>query len=231
MIINDEHNYIFIHIPKTGGSSITEALGYKVGLQHLFNKVDSDIALFGTHTYARYVKDFMMKDNDGFVEYDSYFSFAIVRNPWDRLYSLYNFMCKAPRHESHIDQQQLIDKGFKHFLLDNREHGTLVAPAKNMNDIQHPSFYVHQQDTPQCHWIEDENGENIVSYVGKYEELDSVWEEIVVDTLEIDVQLPTINKHTEDDYREQYDDEMRTFVEETHKEDIIKFGYTFDGES
>ena len=69
MYIDHNKKIVFIHIPRTGGSTIKDALGlydkiYKKGLHHLSAVDIPDVC----------------KD---------YFKFAFVRNHWDRFVSLY----------------------------------------------------------------------------------------------------------------------------------------------
>lgn len=75
MIISEEKKLIFIHIPRTGGTSIRQ----------LF-----DFPLLGFQTKAA---DLKAKLGDRWGEY---FKFGIVRNPWDRLVSQYMFLREDP---------------------------------------------------------------------------------------------------------------------------------------
>lgn len=68
-MVNDEYEFIFIHINKTGGSSIEKVFDYD-GIKH---EHASQLA-------ARVGE-----------KWDRYFKFAIIRNPWDRLVSEYFF--------------------------------------------------------------------------------------------------------------------------------------------
>lgn len=61
-------NYVFIHINKTGGSSIEKALGLRFDLKTATEKISE---LGSTYWYK--------------------FSFTIVRNPWDRVVSHYHY--------------------------------------------------------------------------------------------------------------------------------------------
>ena len=71
-MINNKHKFIFVHIQKTGGSSIKYALNWdgkkQNGGEHL--------------TVKKYEK--MLKDR-----YKEYFVFTCIRNPWDRMVSHY----------------------------------------------------------------------------------------------------------------------------------------------
>jgi hypothetical protein len=69
---NDKYSCIFIHIPRTGGTSIATALYGE---------------LFG-HPYF---EEFLAHDPE---KASRYFKFTIVRNPWDRLVSCYAQMQK-----------------------------------------------------------------------------------------------------------------------------------------
>ena len=69
-MINHQYRCIFIHIPKTGGKSV-----------HRF---------FGTNwqdhkDISRYAEELTPET------FTSYYKFAVVRNPWNRLVSGYNY--------------------------------------------------------------------------------------------------------------------------------------------
>ena len=75
-MIDHKNRFIFIHIPRTGGSSIERALGHRdwwsihPPSKHLTTHIAKKI-------YAKYWKD--------------YFKFTFVRNPWDRMVSLLKY--------------------------------------------------------------------------------------------------------------------------------------------
>jgi chondroitin 4-sulfotransferase 11 len=66
----NEHRCIFVHVPKTAGSSITQAL------------FDAP---------SRHVPYFVYQRANP-IKFHRYFKFAFVRNPWDRLVSTYFFL-------------------------------------------------------------------------------------------------------------------------------------------
>ena len=69
----DNYRCIFIHVPKTGGMSVRKTL---------FTKSD-----LYPHLTIRDYQSLLSEQEVG-----SYYKFAFVRNPWDRLVSAYSFL-------------------------------------------------------------------------------------------------------------------------------------------
>ncbi len=91
MITTDR--YIFIHVPKTGGQSITAALvdGSPERGKH--------IPLSSAQRRGR-------------------FAFGFVRNPWDRMVSHYRFHCQSPPLPSdNYSRDDTVNMGFKAWLM------------------------------------------------------------------------------------------------------------------
>ena len=83
MIYSNINKFMFYHIPKTAGTSLHTvlkryAVGPHVNEPHL-TRVRSHVGV--EPTWDKY-------------KGGEYFSFAIVRNPYDRMFSLYNFLKK-----------------------------------------------------------------------------------------------------------------------------------------
>ena len=70
----DQFGRIFVHVPKCGGVSVSRAVFGSV-VQH--------------GTIRTYQSVFSQ------AEFQSYFKFTFVRNPWDRLFSAWNFIKKG----------------------------------------------------------------------------------------------------------------------------------------
>ena len=81
MIYSNSNKFMFYHIPKTAGTSMYSVFKQYGVSTHVnefhWTRVRSHTAV--EHTWDKY------KGNE-------YFSFAVVRNPYDRMFSLYNFL-------------------------------------------------------------------------------------------------------------------------------------------
>ncbi|MEM7119366.1 MAG: sulfotransferase family 2 domain-containing protein [Chloroflexota bacterium] len=84
MLICDSHKFIFIHVPRTGGTSISELCDrLQLKTREPFRK----------HTYS----SAEVAQN---IPFQQYTTFAFVRNPWARFYSWYTLFAKFnPRKE------------------------------------------------------------------------------------------------------------------------------------
>jgi hypothetical protein len=87
MNISDKYKLIFFHYPKCAGKSAINALGIKTS--------DKTNVQSGLRQTIGYGVDYYHWNNLIYPEkWDTYKKFTIVRNPWDRVVSLYNFRKK-----------------------------------------------------------------------------------------------------------------------------------------
>jgi Sulfotransferase family len=178
------HNpkFAFIHIPKTGGTSVSTAL-YN---QH----VQSDRHYTQHYTYSR------LRDKNPFIE--DYLSFVFVRNPWERMVS----MCSL------YYGPGMTPESFSMFLKLGNPNWSRWQPFE------------------QVKFTHDDSGNQLVSFVGRYENLDKDFAS-VCDWLGVDLVLPHINRSTHTDYHDYYNDETRQIVAGRFADDIEVFGYRF----
>lgn len=119
-MISKKYKFIYIHIPKTGGNSIQAALAPYSDDRLVFRKsmgsvVDEDgfqgLDVFNDeigfddprHKHAS-IQDYYEKLGD---EIYSYFIFASVRNPWDRVISQTAFLSSASLPERELSKEEL----------------------------------------------------------------------------------------------------------------------------
>ena len=98
MIFSRSKNFIFIHIAKNGGSSIEKALG-KYGVETLkrtkFNEFLTRLPYQKVPekmVHLPHIDAKSLRMQIGPKLFESMFSFAIVRNPFDQLVSRYEYI-------------------------------------------------------------------------------------------------------------------------------------------
>ena len=189
-----ESKTIFIHIPKTAGISLVRS-------------IFGDVTLEGHRPVSFYKQVF------GNI-YSDFFTFTVVRNPWDRLYSSYKFLQKGGIniHDKNAFETHLsIYKDFEDFVLKGLNE-------KLISEITH--------FIPQHEFICDKNGKIIVDYFGKFENLNKLVDKIN-DILKSEFKLEHHNKTNKKDYKDIYTTEMIEKVHQIYQKDIDIFEYSF----
>ena len=100
MILSRGRKYIFIHIPKTGGTALTLALEARAMKDDILigdtPKARARKArLIGVKSAGRLWKHSTLADIAGLAteeEIAGFFTFSLVRNPWDRVVSYYHWL-------------------------------------------------------------------------------------------------------------------------------------------
>jgi len=180
-----QHNLTYVHIPKTGGTSITNWL----------MKYDPAYELKdGHHTIH------MLRRN---WDIDRYFT--VVRNPWDRLVSMYHFMLLEPPDSFYT----AVPKTFDDFL----NNLTFDFSSKKI-------VHWFNMTTNQSFWIDDN------AIVLRTESLNEDFKQIQ-DILNCSIPLPHENTTMHTHYRDYYNTQQQKLVADVYAEDIELFKYTF----
>lgn len=216
MLISYRYKFLFIHIAKTGGTSIRSALNpykwkdpYCIPL-FICSRLSS---MFGHRLacklprHAKVIAAYEMLPREF---YDSLFKFAFVRNPWDlQVSSFHHIKRERPHLMKHI-------QNFESFLLwkmdKNRPYHYIIDTSMEL----------------QSDYLVDLQGNIIVDFIGKYEKLqedfDKICRQIGIPTSK----LPHKRKAKDrDNYRKYYNDRTAELVAEHFKKDIEMFGYKF----
>jgi hypothetical protein len=190
---------IFIHIPKAGGISILKSL------------YGQDVNGFGHPTYRRFLNMF------GRHDFNSFYKFTFVRNPWDRTLSAYQFLKRGGMHH--------LDKKFCDDVL--AQYETFYDFVLNGLTLENANNWVHF--IPQYLYVYDENLNLKVDFIGRFEGFSHDFE-TVRNTIGVGSALVHLNK-TQDkkhiNYREYYTPEMIEVINQIYKEDIKLFNYQF----
>src|SRR6056297_1476065 len=100
MIISPGRRFIFVHIPKTGGTSMALALEARAHRDDILigdtpKAIKRKRRLTALKPRGRLWKHSTLADIDGIVspeDLDGLFVFTMVRNPWDRMVSYYHWL-------------------------------------------------------------------------------------------------------------------------------------------
>ncbi len=197
-MISPLRRFAFIHIPKTGGTSIEAALAdpscvCRSGERH------PEFAAPLNHLTLGELRRFCESRQ---IPLDTGRTFAFVRNPWDKVIS----ECFCP-HVRHAFRQG----------ADVRERiGTVCEMAAD----GYGNHFL-----PQSRFLADHRGE--VGLIGRYETLSADLEALCGD-LGIPLRpLPLLNTSSRGRYVDYYDRETRALVARTYREDIERFDYRF----
>lgn len=200
--------FVFIHIPKNAGTSVSSIL-LKNGGEHY------DKHIYGKHNSAQEVKA-------SYDLYDNSFSFTFVRNPFARMVSYYYFfknrvnilMNKGGGKNVSVDH---FNNGFDHWLLTTELYLWYDDPQTS----------IPYQKRPQTSWINNSKNQPIANFVGKVENIDADFR-TVCDKININsFKLSNKNKSNHDHYKKIYSQESRKFIEYYFKDDLETFNYTF----
>ena len=214
MIVSRGRSYIFVHIPKTGGTSLALALEGRA--------MKDDIMLGDTpkaakrrrrvrdvETAGRLWKHSTLADIEGLVsreEIAGMFTFTLVRNPWDRVVSYYHWLREQGFGHPAVRLARSVP--FADFLTDEGTQASLrdwPAP-RYMTDIagtERADVYIRIE-----HFEED--AAPLFQHLG------------------FTFELPHVNPSPrKEDYRIYYTGHLKDVVADCCAEDIERFGYQF----
>jgi hypothetical protein len=162
-IINNKYKFIFIHIPKTAGTSLSVYYG------QIMTPIDVEIggSAIGEILQPYYMKRFGINKHSaantfkyilGDKVFNDYYKFCFVRNPFDRIVSVYKFL-KTWLPNSMATEHAKIFENFNSLMdMLNSEYWQNTPGVDNMFQ-------------PQAYWVLDVNNKMLVDYVGRVENI------------------------------------------------------------
>ena len=214
MILSRGRKYLFIHAPKTGGTSMALALEARAMKDDLMLG-DTPKAkkrrgkLRDVRTAGRLWKHATLADLDGLVsleELDDLFIFTLVRNPWDRMVSYYHWL--QAQEFSHPSVTLAREVSFEAFVAEPMiAHSFSQAPAAS--------------------YVTDAKGRIRGDLFIRLEHLAQDITALEAH-LGFELEMPHVNKSPRAaDYRSLYSAQSRDAVAKMCAEDIVQFGYSF----
>jgi len=177
-----KHNTFFVHIPKNAGTSMHQALGVQPKLRG--------------HKTAQRLREL-------YNNFDECESIAIVRNPFDRMVSLFEFRVRGANKSK--------NKNFNRWIA-----AQLVAKKKLSMDYMNNLDCIH------------DGGKYLVKHVLRYENLQEDYAKLSRDVYSGTLPpLPKLNITVKKDYRTYYNDASKELVRTWFDKDIKEFNYEF----
>jgi len=219
--ISERNRCAFVHIPKTGGTSVERSA--------LFADVRC-----GGHTG---VQDFLKVLGARRTEF---YLFTFVRNPWDRLVSAFEYMSRGGGTGG---DKAISDEYLRRF---NGNFGEFVEALTEEPDLLNLEHF-----RPQIKYVENDQGYVEVDYIGRFERLSSDFDQICArvgcqgtrlqhlrtkgHNLGVRVGIRLLNqlgvptrKVFRRDYRKWFTDRTVILTAQTYERDATAFGYTFE---
>ncbi len=217
MLLSNRYNFLFVHIAKTGGTSVRAALEPLRWRDpfYLPQFICSRLSHLTGHRigskFPRHARIIAAQEMLPRELFERLFKFAFVRNPWDLQVSSFH----------HIRRER------PHLM-----EGITDFPAFIRWKLDPERPYQYHIDTSiqlQSDYLIDLKGNLLVDFIGKYENLQEDFEEVCRRIGVLPRVLPHKRKATDrDDYRKYYDDTTAEMVANHFHTDIKMFGYTFD---
>lgn len=215
MIISPSRRFVFVHIPKTGGTALTLALESRARADDILigdtPKARARKRRLAALTPAgRLWKHSTLADVARVVPDDlsDWFILTLVRNPWDRALSYYHWLQAQSFNHPAVHMAKSLD--FSAFLNDPTTRAAFAA-------------------WPAAAYTRDATGTDRVTLAVRVErleaELDPLWRH-----LGFRLTIPRANESDRPrDWRASYSDADAALIATLCAEDISRFGYSFDG--
>lgn len=202
MIVSESARVLFVHVQKTGGTSIESLILDNVADARRDKSLRGDKhATLSTILAAR-------------PDYADYFIFGFVRNPWARMLSWHLMVqrrAKTPERVAPNPFWRGVAEGYPDF-----ESFVMRAPDE-----------FSRLRRPQLDYLR--RGARRADFIGRTEQMDADVAAIA-ERLGLPEQpvVPHINRGKPRDYQDRYTPQMRDRVGELFASDVAEFGYTFD---
>jgi hypothetical protein len=199
---------IFIHCPKTGGCSVSAAIGGVHSREKNPNVKDG-------HRTAHFYRNM--------PDLSEHFVFSVARNPWDRLVSCWRYARERGGSKAYWLQSYENFTDFAKFTWEiDFEFG--LGCEKSLPNDDRSARQPYLRNIVDC--ISTRGG-LAVDYVCNLHTMGEDWK-TVSQIIGIKRDLPWINVSSRGDHRSYYDDDTAEMVGKMYAKDISYFGFAFE---
>jgi hypothetical protein len=190
-----ENQCIFIHITKSAGTSLA-------------------LSLFGELPYHYSAQQYRVIY--GKKDFNDFYKFTFVRNPWDRLYSAYSYLASGgwDKGDKEWSEKNLMGiDSFEDFVL----HWLTKEKLESHIHLRNQSSFI-------C----DSDNFPLIDFLGYFESIQSDFSQIMNNLQLPDRKLIHTNSSKRKSYTEVYTEKMIDKVGSLYHQDIENFGYSFE---
>lgn len=212
-----KYNFLFVHIAKTGGTSVRAALAPLRWRDPMYipQFIASRLSHATGHRIAsklpRHAKIIAAKEMLPQELFDKLFKFTFVRNPWDLQVSSWHHL---KRERPHLVQHLPDFESFLRWKLD---------PERPYQ------YHIDTSIELQTDYLKDLDGTILVDFIGKYENIQGDFEEACN---KIGIATPALphkrQAKNRTNYQSYYDDSTAEMIADYFRLDIEILGYSFD---
>ena len=212
-MISHKYKCIFVEVPKSGSTSVRAILGKAwkphLNLWQIKKQMETYWTRYGGRKNRILASLYLLLPEErrreiGRRQFETYFKFGFVRNPWDRVVSLYE------RNEAVQMRQVMTFEEFVRWI------------QYSSSTCVHSSPHRYQLD-----WFVDANGKMLADFIGRFERLEEDWA-VVAKKIGVSEVLPHARANPRArHYTEYYTPETQSIIEEKFKVDIETFNYRF----
>lgn len=205
--ISHQYKFIFIHIPKTAGTTICSSWEGSI-----LKKICKDTGVLGgTHKTIREVLNM-------YPESKNYFRFTVVRNPYDRFVSKFYFKQMKKRQNFDLDWSDKESEGLLPQMFWITDSMRTEPDKANRNK----PYY-----RPELHY-----DKILVNRILRYENLEKELRELLIE-LNIPDMGTAVFPHfrqtrAEFSYHQYFDEKMKSLCKYLYREDLDRLGYGWD---
>ena len=220
MLISHKYRVIFVHIQRTGGTSVSNIF--------IDNDPDLVMKLPAENVSKRLIHCFIsdLKPVLSADEFENYTKFSIVRNPYERLYSWYLMFKHNSIHGFESEKtDEVVEKAVLMYDSIREKLDPYIASFDDFLTVPNEGFfqrfYYNQLDYLEI------NQQFAMDKVLRFEHLSDDFNAFAKE-LNLNASLAHINKSvSEKSYRDVYSEKAKKLVAERFAKDLDFFGYSF----
>ena len=220
MRISHKYQFLYLAVPRTGSTSVRDALDPISDVKSRYISMVSH-----EHPYYHHIPYFELVpifESNGW-DIDQYHKFGVVRNPFDRVVSLYHHYCeKGNRWAEGKSFLYNVTRTARFRLLPKDSFEQFVAKLDTSTPMQMSA----------SRFFSDQNGKFSADSVLKFEEVSDGYSRLAHELgfPEDRRQLPMLNRSIDrQSYNTYYkSQEIVDLVSELYADDMSRFGYTYE---